>query len=269
MLVEEVDATSLIQTINKKISPPELYLTEGRYELKFARTQSEIDEVLRLRFEVFNLELGEGLESSLETGLDEDVYDTACHHLMVVDRATSRVIGTYRLMTAELAGTSGFYSASEFDLSQLPDSILSQAVELGRACIARDHRNTSVLLLLWKGLAQYAALNNKRYFFGCCSLTSQNPLEGWAIAQQLGRNGAFHREFFVPPRPGYECALEPGAANELPETKIPKLFSAYLRFGAKVCGPPALDRQFKTIDFFTLLDVNELSAISRRLLFSC
>lgn len=268
MLVEELNARSLTQTINKKIGPPDIHLIEGRYELRFARTQSEIDAVLRLRFEVFNLELGEGLESSLQTGLDEDEYDTVCHHLMVTDRASDQVIGTYRLMTAELASTSGFYSASEFDLSQLPDDVLSDAVELGRACIAREHRNTGVLLLLWKGLADYARLNNKRYFFGCCSLTSQDPLEGWAIAQQLGRDGAFHREFFVPPRPGYECALEPDAANELPQTKIPKLFSAYLRFGAKVCGPPALDSQFKTIDFFTLLDVNELSAISRRLLFS-
>jgi len=33
--------------------------------------------------------------------------------------------------------------------------------------------------------------------------------------------------------------------------------------GAKICGPPALDRQFKTIDFLTLLDIEALSASTR------
>jgi len=36
--------------------------------------------------------------------------------------------------------------------------------------------------------------------------------------------------------------------------RIPKLLRAYLTVGAKICGPPALDRQFKTLDFLTLLD---------------
>jgi putative hemolysin len=36
-----------------------------------------------------------------------------------------------------------------------------------------------------------------------------------------------------------------------------------LSVGAKVCGPPALDRQFKTIDFLTLLDLEALPAPAR------
>jgi putative hemolysin len=31
-----------------------------------------------------------------------------------------------------------------------------------------------------------------------------------------------------------------------------------MTIGAKICGPPALDRQFKTIDFLTLLDLRAL-----------
>jgi putative hemolysin len=33
------------------------------------------------------------------------------------------------------------------------------------------------------------------------------------------------------------------------------LLSAYLSLGAWICGPPALDRDFKTIDFLTLMDL--------------
>jgi putative hemolysin len=34
--------------------------------------------------------------------------------------------------------------------------------------------------------------------------------------------------------------------------------TAYLSLGAKICAPPAMDREFKTIDFLTLLDLENL-----------
>jgi putative hemolysin len=40
--------------------------------------------------------------------------------------------------------------------------------------------------------------------------------------------------------------------------KLPSLFASYLKLKAKITGEPALDRQFKTIDFLTLLDVADL-----------
>ena len=45
--------------------------------------------------------------------------------------------------------------------------------------------------------------------------------------------------------------------------RIPKLLRAYLGVGARICGPPALDREFKTIDFLTLLDIESMSATAR------
>jgi putative hemolysin len=38
----------------------------------------------------------------------------------------------------------------------------------------------------------------------------------------------------------------------------PRLFRAYLDISARVCGPPAIDREFKTIDFLTLVDLKVL-----------
>ena len=42
---------------------------------------------------------------------------------------------------------------------------------------------------------------------------------------------------------------------------------AYLSLGAKICGAPALDREFRTIDFLTLLDLQALpeSTVNRYL----
>jgi putative hemolysin len=44
---------------------------------------------------------------------------------------------------------------------------------------------------------------------------------------------------------------------------IPKLLRTYLSVGSKICGPPAIDRQFKTIDFLTLLDLRTIPKVVR------
>jgi len=43
-------------------------MREGKYAVRFAKSREELDAVLRLRFEVFNLELGEGLETLFGPG---------------------------------------------------------------------------------------------------------------------------------------------------------------------------------------------------------
>ena len=48
---------------------------------------------------------------------------------------------------------------------------------------------------------------------------------------------------------------------------LPKLFQAYLRFGVKVCSPPVLDHEFKTIDFLVLFDSYALDEQARRTIF--
>ena len=112
--------------------------SSGKYVVTLAHTPQEIDAALKLRFEVFNLELGEGLDSSFRTGRDRDQFDATCHHLIAADKTNGKVFGTYRLRTIEMAAhAEGFYSAGEFDLNCLPKGLLDQSVELGRACIAQ------------------------------------------------------------------------------------------------------------------------------------
>ncbi len=238
---------------------------DSRYVVRFAETNEEIEAALKLRFEVFNLELGEGLSSSFLTGRDRDEFDETCHHLIVVEKSSDRIIGTYRLRTLEMAKTiQGFYSAGEFELSALPREVLAESVELGRACIAYDHRDRQVLHLLWKALAQYTLTEGKRFLFGCCSLTSREPAEGQRLFQQLSAAGYLHNSIHVTPQPGFEVSGEPGWEFEV---KVPRLFRTYLSIGAKVCGPPAIDRAFKTIDYFVIFDLFEMSERARRLLF--
>lgn len=238
---------------------PEFEFVDGHYRCRLARDRDDLDAVLRLRYEVFNLELGEGLDTSHATGRDLDEYDAQCHHLMVIHEPTARTIGTYRLQTAEMARAGrGFYSADEFRIDAWPEEVLGQSCEIGRACIAYEHRHRRVLLALWRGLATYVVISRKRYFFGCCSLTSQDPAEAARTAEYLRRHGHVHATLPLDPTPDFDAHEDRLPVDGWEQVHLPTLFRTYLRYGARICGRPAIDRAFKTIDFLALLDLDEV-----------
>lgn len=227
----------------------------GRYELTLA---DHVDDVLlaqRLRFEVFNLELHEGLSSAFETGLDADEFDPVCDHLLVRERDSARVVGTYRLQTGESAATHhGYYSEREFGFTPF-ESVRSEILELGRACVAAEHRNYVVLGLLWKGIAHYAQLHGSRYLVGCSSITSQDEAAGLVMYRGLAASHLAEPRWQTRPHPALRCSPLKGNAVAL---AVPKLMRAYLTLGAKICGDPAIDREFSTIDFLTWLDLRAM-----------
>jgi len=232
---------------------------EGAYVLRFARDEADLERILRMRFNIFNLELGEGLDASYATEMDCDEFDECCHHLMVIEKESGEVVGTYRMQTCDMAAKAkGFYSDGEFDLSAFPDEIRNNSVEIGRACVTREHRNIRVLFMLWRGLGMYMRHNQKRYLFGCCSLTSQSPSEGHAVMNQLAEQNHLHPTLMVPVRSEYECYLNASGKGSLEPVHIPRLMKIYLNYQAKICSQPAMDRRFKTIDFLTIIDISVL-----------
>jgi putative hemolysin len=238
-----------------------LNLTAGAYRLRFAESHEDLEAACRLRFLVFNLELGEGLETAYEQGHDTDEFDAVCDHLIVEHCRTRQVVGTYRLQTGTSAARNlGYYSAREFDFSPY-ESLRSSIVELGRASIHREHRSFQVLALLWRGIAAEAKERQARYLIGCSSLTSQDPRVGSAMYLSLQRY-LVDPTFRTAPLPDYAM---PMLSSDSPNAKVqpPKLLRAYLSIGANICGRPALDREFKTIDFLTLLDLESMSSCAR------
>src|SRR5687767_11949591 len=102
------------------------------YRLRLATTPQDLYATQRLRFEVFNLELGEGLAASHALGRDEDAYDAYCDHLLVEQEDTGEVVGTYRLQTGQLAAAHlDYYSEREFDFAPY-EGLRCELVELGR-----------------------------------------------------------------------------------------------------------------------------------------
>ncbi len=161
---------------------------------------------------------------------------------------------------ASAAKNLGYYSAQEFEFTVF-EPLRDEIVELGRACVHRQHRNLIALGLLWKGIADYSKERGARYLIGCSSLTSQDAAVGASAYTELCRKKHLaDRSLQTRPTPKFDCPLDRLAEEEV---QIPKLLRAYLTIGAKICGAPALDRQFQTIDFLTLLDLETMSATAR------
>ena len=86
-----------LESIRLLVSSPAHYAT------RLARNGDEVRAAQSLRFQVFNLELNEGLEQSYTTGLDEDPFDAVCDHLIVEHLPSAHIVGTYRLQTGRNA----------------------------------------------------------------------------------------------------------------------------------------------------------------------
>lgn len=240
----------------------------GSYRLRFGTSAADLTAVQRLRFAVFNRELGEGLAASWSTGLDADPWDEIFHHIVIEHAPSGEIVGSYRLQTGAMAEQhGGFYSEAEFDLCRVPRDVLREAVEIGRACVHPEHRNGRVIHLLWCGLAAYLRWNAKRYLFGCCSLPTLDPSVGLAAWRQLKREGFVSTRHSVAPQRGLAYELRRATPVKLGRNDLPPLFQSYLNLGAEVCGPPAVDAEFGTIDFFVLLDLERIDERTRHTFF--
>src|SRR3954451_22963270 len=105
----------LMILIEANTSTPTARAKRPKYVPRLAGTPDDVRRAQRLRFEVFNLELNEGLAESHFTGLDVDPFDQVCDHLVVENVANGEVVGTYRLQTGEVAAANiGYYCEREF-----------------------------------------------------------------------------------------------------------------------------------------------------------
>jgi putative hemolysin len=230
-----------------------------KFAVKYAKSSAEIESALRLRFEVFNLELNEGLESSYSIGLDRDQYDTYCDHLIITDTLNDAVIGTYRLLLgSRVENTIGYYAENEFHMSLLK-KVPGEKLELGRACIHRDYRGTAVLNSMWAGIAEYIIKHEVRYIFGCGSIHTVNPniiSTIYAYLKEKFLADEKYRVFPIKIIPGFNPAAIPD--KKVVSNYMPPLLSAYIRLGARIAGEPAFDEQFGVADLLIILENDKI-----------
>ncbi|HPA16075.1 MAG TPA: GNAT family N-acyltransferase [Desulfobacterales bacterium] len=226
--------------------------------VKIAENDAEIESAQRLRYEVFNLECGRGLAASGYSGLDRDEYDSLCHHLIVFDCAAGMVVGPYRfLLRSRLRDGEVFYAEHEFDLVAIR-KLKGEILEISRSCVHRDYRRGDTLYMLWEGLAGYLIRHHVDYLIGCPSIEQIDPQQVGEIYALLMRDYGAAEEFRVAPLPvnripGLTAKFPPREQERKMIRALPPLIRGYLHAGMRVCGEPAWDPKFGTVDFFCML----------------
>lgn len=226
-----------------------------QYTVELARTAEDILEAQRLRYRVFAEEMGARLNVRTP-GVDSDIYDAFCEHLIVRDEALDKIVGTYRILTPEAAARVGnYYSENEFDLIRL-QHLRGKTVEVGRSCIDADYRNGAIISLLWAKLAEFMLSNGYEYLIGCASIgMADGGHNASNLFVQLIEDHIAPPEYRVFPR--HPLPFEKLVTGT--KAEIPPLVKGYLRAGAYVCGEPAWDPDFNTADLFLLLPMTHIS----------
>lgn len=248
---------SIIDAFKPKVI---MSIERGDYTIKTVENGDELEETLRLRHDVFYREI---IGKKHPFNLDMDEHDAYSDHLVIIDRRNDQIVGTYRLIADSFYDK--FYSECEFDIQNIKklDGI---KLELGRACIAKNYRNGKTILLLWQGLHEYILKSGARYLFGCASINTTDVMKIAILESYLRQNFYAAQDMRVTPKKNYyikELASIVNVLDAYTTTKlkaarlIPGLLNSYLSFGAKICGEPAYDSEFKCIDYLTLLDLGD------------
>lgn len=220
-----------------------------------ARNPGEIMEAQRLRYQVFAEEMGARLSG--HDNLDRDGYDAFCDHLLIRERETQQVVGTYRILSPAMAfEAGGYYASREFDLGRIAH-LFDRAVEVGRACVHPHYRNGSTIALLWAGLAKYMINNRYDTLFGCASISiADGGHLAASLYNKLKDEYLAPAEYRVFPR----CPLPLQALRQdIPDAPCPALVKGYLRLGAWICGDPAWDPDFNTADLLVMMPMSRMN----------
>ncbi len=228
-----------------------------KLQTALTRNPELIQAAQRLRYRVFSEEYGSDLGATTP-GIDADAFDDVCEHLIVTDSDSGELVATTRILhESETSAVGGFYSSGEFDLSALhllPGSV----AELGRTCVHPDYRNGGTIALLWAAVAEYLNQRKVDYLIGCASISmADGGTKAWRIARHLQNEYLSAPQFRVTPR----RALPHLTQSEHEQSDdVPALIRAYMRLGAKVCGEPCWDPEFRCADLLVLLEVSNLTA---------
>ena len=236
--------------------------------VSWARREDEVRAAQRLRYRVFVDEMGARLQTpkGAPQGLDVDVFDAYCEHLIVrlgddADEAAGEVIGTYRVLTPAAARKlGGLYSEGEFDLTRLRP-LREHMAELGRSCVHPGWRTGGVILALWAALGDFMTRHKLQSMVGCASVSMR---DGGHDAANLWR--VLQRDHLAPIEHQVRARLPlPVAAlDDGRDAEPPALIKGYLRCGAHVLGAPAWDPDFNTADFPMLMQLADLPQRYRR-----
>jgi putative hemolysin len=241
--------------------------SETRLLATWARDDEDVRAAQRLRWRVLAQESGVRLRPPPGTpaGLDVDLYDAHCEHLLVHTLATAdepaQLVGTCRVLTAAAARElGGMCVDGGFDLVRLRD-LRPRLAELGRVCVDPQWRSGSVVYTFWLALSRFLEDQGLDRLLSCASVPMH---DGGHLAANLWRqlqvSCAAPADEQV--RPRLPLPVEQLCTGT--PVQAPALIRCYLGFGARVMGPPAWNADFGWADLPLMLHLADMPASHRR-----
>ncbi len=261
-----------IENHDYKKTRPHYYfeIEKKNFVVKIANTFAEILQAQQLRFKVFS-QVSKGFSGIV----DIDQYDHNADHLIVVDRTTKAVVGTYRFLLSDKV--SKHYSEREFDLSEFL-RLPGRKMELGRASVDPDARAGVIITLLWRGIAEYLKLTNSDYLFGCSSMWDVCDDEILKLCDVFKTKSLVSDIKILPLKTHWPIGVAKDASefslkldslkkpinelkmNILYDQCVPTLVKTYIHVGAKFSVPPAYDPALKTFEFFGFVKTQNINS---------
>ena len=241
-------------------------------DVGWADSEANVREAQHLRYRVFAQEMGARLGPAADAAkLDADRFDAYCDHLIVRSfgpgtAESGAVVGTYRVLSpAQARRAGGYYTDTEFDLSPLAP-LRAGAVELGRSCVDAQWRRGGVIMAMWGALAGYMQQRDLHTMIGCASVSMADGAgPAFALWRRLAQLYMAEERWRVQPREPLATHLETSASSDDASTvQAPPLVKGYLRCGARLLGPPALDTAFNTADLPMILRIEHMAPRYRR-----
>ncbi len=242
----------------------------GTLEVRLARSGAEIEAAQELRYRIFYEEFGATSDRATQAARrDTDRFDMLCDHLLVFDTARpgpshQRIVGTYRVLGGEGAALAGgFYSDGEFDFASLVRRHPGKRfLELGRSCVHAAYRTKRTIEVLWQGIWAYVLHHEIDVMAGCASFHGTVPAAHAEALSFLAQGFRASRDYDVSALPNRRHLMDLMPAEAIHAksafNRMPTLIKGYLRAGARIGDGCVVDHDFRTVDVFVVMPVNEI-----------
>lgn len=242
-----------------------------KIQIRLVKNKEELIAAQKLRYKIFFEECG-ATSSNPQVEIEKrdfDEFDDFCDHLIAIDKNAGDnpedyIIGTYRLMRKDGAKKCGkWYSQTEFEVEKFND-YEGEVLELGRSCVAQNHRTKLVMQMLWNGLAAYMFDYDIKLMFGCGSFHGTDLNEYKQALSYLHYNFITSGKLDISAKGENKRAMDLLPKEEVDDKKalleIPTMIKGYLRAGAKIGNSVWIDWDFNCFDVCIIFEMKDLRA---------
>lgn len=233
-----------------------LILERGRYRARFADGKADISASQSLRKLAF---------ADAKTGLECDIFDAHCDHVLVEEKTSGKLVASYRLMQVNGVDIGQSYSAQFYDLAAL-ETFKGSMLELGRFCVHPDHSDPEIVRVAWAMMTRVVDGQGVTMLFGCSSFVGCDDTP-YSDAFSLLKARHLAPDQWRPLVKADDVVI----FNDAPLSHkalrvIPPLLRTYLAMGGWVSDHAVVDRDMNTLHVFVGVEIAAIPEARKRLL---